>query len=69
MGREYRYVPRRSRAPDLVATRLTGLKTRSVFDRHDITSPGDLREAARKLDPGARPLSREERRAGELASW
>jgi len=30
--------------------KMTGHKTRSVFDPYDITSPGDLREAARKLD-------------------
>ncbi len=29
---------------------LTGHKTRSVFERYNIVSPGDLREAARKLD-------------------
>jgi hypothetical protein len=28
----------------------TGHKTRSVFERYNILSPGDLREAARKLD-------------------
>jgi hypothetical protein len=29
--------------------KVTGHKTRSVFDRYDITSPGDLREAGAKL--------------------
>ena len=29
---------------------LTGHKTRSVFERYNIVSSGDLREAARKLD-------------------
>ena len=29
---------------------LTGHKTRSVFERYNIVSAGDLREAARKLD-------------------
>ena len=29
---------------------LTGHKTRAVFDRYNITSPNDLREAARRLD-------------------
>ena len=29
--------------------KVTGHKTRSVFDRYDITSPGDLRDAGAKL--------------------
>ncbi len=29
---------------------MTGHKTRSVFERYNIVSPGDLTEAARKLD-------------------
>src|SRR5688572_14318823 len=33
-----------------VAMQLTGQKTRSVFERYNIVSSGDLREAARKLD-------------------
>lgn len=33
-----------------VAMMMTGHKTRSVFERYNITSPGDLRDAARKLD-------------------
>jgi hypothetical protein len=28
---------------------ITGRRTRAVFDRYHIVSPGDLREAARKL--------------------
>ena len=27
-----------------------GYKTRAVFERYNIVSPGDLREAARRLD-------------------
>jgi hypothetical protein len=33
-----------------VAMTMTGHKTRSVFDRYHIVSPGDLAEAARKMD-------------------
>ncbi len=32
-----------------VAMKITGHRTRSVFDRYHIVSPGDLQEAARRL--------------------
>ena len=43
----------------------TGHKTRSVFDRYHIVSPGDLQEAARKLAgtfTGTLPEIRQERK-------
>jgi integrase len=39
----------RASVPETIAMRLTGHKTRSVFDRYNIVSDIDLREAAAKL--------------------
>ena len=40
----------RAGVPERVAMQMTGHKTRAIFERYNITSPNDLRDAAQRLD-------------------
>ena len=55
----------RAGVPEAVAMRISGHKTRAIFDRYNIVSEGDLRDAARRLDSYFEEQSRTQARTQE----
>ena len=44
----------RAGLPERVSIRMSGHKTRPTFERYDIVSDGDLKDAARRIDVASR---------------
>jgi integrase len=55
----------RAGVPEKIAMDFTGHKTRSVFDRYDITSPEDLRAATRKVSEYLATVRVQSRKTGD----